>query len=354
MRPARPLNEALAALGRGDVGGPWSIASGHVQDRHRHRRRRRHRLRHPVPHRLRSAARPRREDPASSCSRSSRPSRPPRAPRWSSSTARSRCWSRSTSPPTPRRPSTARTSACSSARARAPKGMERADLLEANGAIFKPQGEAINADAADDIKVLVVGNPANTNALIAAVQRARRPARALHRDDAPGPEPRRTRSWPTKLGVGVEDIEDLVDLGQPLPDDVPRPLQREGQRREGRRPGRHGLVRERVPAEGRQARRGDHRGARRVVGGLAPRTRRSTTSTTGCSAPTACVSMAVPSERPVRRRGGHHLLVPRARVGDGDYEIVEGLEVGEFAQAKIDITVDELKEERDAVQGTSG
>src|SRR5918993_2055187 len=41
------------------------------------------------------------------------------------------------------------------------KGMERADLLEANGGIFKPQGEAINAGAADDIKVLVVGNPAN-------------------------------------------------------------------------------------------------------------------------------------------------------------------------------------------------
>jgi malate dehydrogenase len=47
------------------------------------------------------------------------------------------------------------------------KGMERSDLLEANGAIFKPQGEAINAGAADDIRVLVVGNPANTNALIA-------------------------------------------------------------------------------------------------------------------------------------------------------------------------------------------
>src|ERR671921_475509 len=46
------------------------------------------------------------------------------------------------------------------------KGMERADLLEANGAIFKPQGEAIAVGAADDIRVLVVGNPANTNALI--------------------------------------------------------------------------------------------------------------------------------------------------------------------------------------------
>src|SRR5205814_7111117 len=46
-------------------------------------------------------------------------------------------------------------------------GMERSDLLEANGGIFKPQGEAINAGAADDVRVLVVGNPANTNALVA-------------------------------------------------------------------------------------------------------------------------------------------------------------------------------------------
>src|ERR671918_2299960 len=45
------------------------------------------------------------------------------------------------------------------------KGMERADLLEANGKIFKPQGEAIAANASDDVKVLIVGNPANTNCL---------------------------------------------------------------------------------------------------------------------------------------------------------------------------------------------
>src|SRR5699024_10385060 len=48
------------------------------------------------------------------------------------------------------------------------KGMERSDLLEANGGIFGPQGKAINAGAAEDIRVLVVGNPANTNALIAS------------------------------------------------------------------------------------------------------------------------------------------------------------------------------------------
>ena len=46
------------------------------------------------------------------------------------------------------------------------RGMQRSDLLEANGGIFGPQGAALNAHAADDIRVLVVGNPANTNALI--------------------------------------------------------------------------------------------------------------------------------------------------------------------------------------------
>jgi len=55
-------------------------------------------------------------------------------------------------------------------------GMERGDLLSANGGIFKPQGEAINAGAAEDVRVLVVGNPANTNALIAA----------SHAPDVPG------------------------------------------------------------------------------------------------------------------------------------------------------------------------
>jgi len=59
------------------------------------------------------------------------------------------------------------------------KGMERGDLLEANGGIFKPQGQALNDHAADDVKVLVTGNPANTNALIArshAVTRRATPA----------------------------------------------------------------------------------------------------------------------------------------------------------------------------------
>ena len=70
------------------------------------------------------------------------------------------------------------------------KGMERGDLLEANGGIFKPQGQALNAHAASDLKVLVVGNPANTNCLIAQSNAPDVPARAVHRDDAAGPQPR--------------------------------------------------------------------------------------------------------------------------------------------------------------------
>src|SRR5919109_2422182 len=89
------------------------------------------------------------------------------------------------------------------------KGMERADLLEANGQIFKPQGEALNEGAADDVKILVVGNPANTNALIAMNNARDIPSErftAMTRLD----ENRAVAHLADKLGVGVEDVEDLV------------------------------------------------------------------------------------------------------------------------------------------------
>src|SRR4051795_8846630 len=96
------------------------------------------------------------------------------------------------------------------------KGMERADLLEANGAIFKPQGEAINKGAADDIKVLVVGNPANTNSLIARTHAPDVPAErftAMTRLD----ENRAVGQLASKLGVGVEEVQDLVVWGNHSP-----------------------------------------------------------------------------------------------------------------------------------------
>ena len=111
------------------------------------------------------------------------------------------------------------------------KGMERADLLEANGGIFKPQGEAINAGAADDVKVLVVGNPANTNALIAMSAAPDVPRERLHRDDAPGPQPgdRPAGEQDRRGRVGHHQHD---GVGQPLAVDVPRPVQREDRRRE--------------------------------------------------------------------------------------------------------------------------
>ena len=92
------------------------------------------------------------------------------------------------------------------------KGMERADLLEANGAIFKPQGEALNEHAADDVRILVVGNPANTNALIAMNNARDIPSErftAMTRLD----ENRAVAQLAQKLSVGVEDIQDLVVWG---------------------------------------------------------------------------------------------------------------------------------------------
>ena len=100
------------------------------------------------------------------------------------------------------------------------KGMERADLLEANGAIFKPQGAALNGGAADDVKVLVVGNPANTNALILAANAPDIPAEqitAMTRLD----ENRAVALLAQKLGVSVDDVDDLVVWGNHSPSMFP-------------------------------------------------------------------------------------------------------------------------------------
>ena len=69
-------------------------------------------------------------------------------------------------------------------------GMERAELLSINGQIFIGQGKALNAVASRNVKVLVVGNPANTNAYIAMKSAPDLPRTQLHRHAAPGPQPR--------------------------------------------------------------------------------------------------------------------------------------------------------------------
>ena len=230
------------------------------------------------------------------------------------------------------------------------KGMERADLLEANGAIFKPQGEAIAAGAADDIKVLVVGNPANTNALIAQRNADGVPAErftAMTRLD----HNRAVAQLAEKTGASVSDITNMAVWGNHSPTMYPDLFNAkvQGRARVGRRRRRGLGGRHLHPARG-QARRRDHRGARRVVGRLGgergdrPRPRLGERHRRGRL---GLDGRAV--GRLLRRRRGDHLLVPRARVrrGVGDRP---GPRRPAFSQERIDKTVEELVGERDAVR----
>ena len=100
------------------------------------------------------------------------------------------------------------------------KGMERADLLEANGGIFGPQGKAINDHAADDVRVLVVGNPANTNAYIAAASAPDVPAErftAMMRLD----HNRAISQLAEKTEAAVADIKKVVVWGNHSADQDP-------------------------------------------------------------------------------------------------------------------------------------
>ena len=115
-------------------------------------------------------------------------------------------------PTMPTRPSATPTSRSSSARCPARPGMERADLLSANGGIFKPQGEALSRSATPAVKVLVVGNPANTNALIAQRNSADLDPRrftAMTRLD----HNRAKAQLAQRLGVSVNDITKMTIWG---------------------------------------------------------------------------------------------------------------------------------------------
>lgn len=227
------------------------------------------------------------------------------------------------------------------------QGMERADLLEANGAIFKPQGEAINANAADDVRILVVGNPANTNALIAMNNAPDVPGgrfTAMTRLD----ENRAVSMLAQKLSVGVNDIEDLIVWGNHSPSMFPDLFNAKvnGERAVDQ-VDMDWYENEYMPRVGK-------RGAEIIEARGA---------SSAASAANAAIdhvhdwalgadglrSMSVPSGGQYGVEEGLISSFP-VRCSNGNYEIVEDLEVGDFAQSKIDLTVNELKEERDAVK----
>ena len=148
-------------------------------------------------------------------------------------------------------------------------GMERADLLSANGGIFKPQGEALSRSAKRDVKVLVVGNPANTNALIAHEQRRRSRPGSLHGDDPSRPQPGDQPARRPSSTCRVNDIKKMTIWGNHSTTQYPDLFHCEvGGRNAYEAVGDHDWYRPDVHPDRRQARRGDHRGPRCVVGGV--------------------------------------------------------------------------------------
>src|SRR5688572_24892617 len=227
------------------------------------------------------------------------------------------------------------------------KGMERADLLEANGAIFTEQGRALNEGASDSVRVLVVGNPANTNCLIAMNNAPDIPGErftAMTRLD----ENRAVAQLANKVGVGVEDVQDLAVWGNHSPTMFPDLFNAKvnGERAVDK-VDMDWYENEYIPRVGK-------RGAEIIEARGA---------SSAASAANAAIdhvrdwvlgadglrSMAVRSDGSYDVEEGLISSFP-VRTGGGSYEIEQGLEVEDFARAKIDRSVAELREERDSVK----
>ncbi|WP_394615433.1 malate dehydrogenase [Lentzea sp. JNUCC 0626] len=228
------------------------------------------------------------------------------------------------------------------------KGMERGDLLEANGGIFKPQGEAINAGAADDVKVLVVGNPANTNALIAqqhAPDVPRERFTAMTRLD----HNRALSQLAKKLGVAVTDIENMTIWGNHSATQYPDLFHAKvgGKTAAEAVNDQAWLENDFIPTV---AKRGaaiiEARGASSAASAANAAIDHIYDWVNG----TEWTSMAIPSDGSYGVPEGIISSFP-VKCADGKYEIIQGLEIDEFSRGRIDASVAELVEERDAVKG---
>jgi malate dehydrogenase len=230
------------------------------------------------------------------------------------------------------------------------KGMERGDLLEANGGIFKPQGQALNDHAADNVKVLVTGNPANTNALIAMRNAPDIPGErfnALTRLD----HNRAKAQLAAKTNASVNDITHMTIWGNHSATQYPdlfNALVRGQNAAE--------LINDQEWLESTFLPTVQQRGAAIIAA-------RSASSAASAANATVehmrdwvlgtregdWVSMAVPSDGSYEVPEGLICSVPCTITG-GSYQIVPGLEVNDFSRSKIDASVAELIDERDAVR----
>ena len=235
------------------------------------------------------------------------------------------------------------------ARPRGP-GMERGDLLAANGGIFGPQGEAINAGAAEDVRVLVVGNPANTNALIASAHAPDVPAdrfTAMMRLD----HNRALAQLAGKTGAAVSDVRNVIIWGNHSAKQYPDIAHAEiGGRPAPEVVGDDAWVTDTfVPTV-----------AKRGAAIIEARGLSSAASAANAAIDHVYdwvngtpegefVSVALPSDGSYGVPEGVISGFP-AVSRDGQWEIVQGLDISDTARAGIDVSVGELIEERDAVK----
>ena len=229
------------------------------------------------------------------------------------------------------------------------KGMERSDLLEANGGIFKPQGEAINAGAADDVRVLVVGNPANTNCLIAKAHAPDVPPErftAMMRLD----HNRAKAQLAKKVGAHARDVKKMTIWGNHSATQYPDITHAEVNGKPATE-----LVTEREWIESEFIPTVQKRGAAIIEARGASSAKSAASAAIDhvhdwvLGTPEGdWVSMGVPSDGSYEIEEGLISGFPCTCSG-GEWTIVEGLEIDDFSRERIDGSVGELKEERDAV-----
>jgi malate dehydrogenase len=225
-------------------------------------------------------------------------------------------------------------------------GMERGDLLEANGGIFKPQGEAINAGAASDVKVLVVGNPANTNALIASSHAPDVPASrftAMTRLD----HNRALAQLGAKLGVPVTDIEKMTIWGNHSATQYPDLYTAQvGGKSAAEQVEEEWLKETFIPTV---AKRGAAIIAARGASSAASAANAAVDHVYDWVNGTAWTSCSLPSDGSYGVPEGIISSFP-CSAADGEWSIIQGVDVNPFSRSKIDASVAELTEERDAVR----
>ncbi|HEX6517888.1 MAG TPA: malate dehydrogenase [Nocardioidaceae bacterium] len=230
------------------------------------------------------------------------------------------------------------------------KGMERSDLLQANGAIFTTQGKALNEVAADDIRVGVTGNPANTNALIAmsnAPDIPRERFSALTRLD----HNRAISQLAAKTGARVTDIKKMTIWGNHSATQYPDIFHAEvGGKNAAEVVGDQAWIEnEFIPTV-----------AKRGAAIIEARGSSSAASAASATIDAArdwlkgtpegdWVSMAVVSDGSYGVPEGLISSFP-VTTRDGDWRIVQGLEIDDFSRARIDASTAELADERSAVQ----